>query len=297
MNQKVKKINIALKEFSPVVLKSYFFTNGMDFPQGYRFNKRYVYDYEIEYFTDSNGSMLIDDKLYPIHKGDVAFRRPGQTTQGIMQYNCYLICFDLIGNSNKNHDLYDFAKEQEFQNYYINPVLEAIPPVFHPPIGEKYHYLFEGLLKEFINPGEASPLMLKSYILQLLAQLHVDVHNPLTSDAVPLSPHYSTIKRVVEYIRKNLSNKISLNILAQVADLSPNHFHKIFSETLDITPNEFITKLRLEKAKELLVKTNLPIAEIAVQCGFENTPYFSSVFKKQLNTPPGEFRKSHSYLG
>jgi len=65
---------------------------------------------------------------------------------------------------------------------------------------------------------------------------------------------------------------------------------------MNITPNEYITRLRLDKSKELLVKTGLPVYEVALQCGFENIPYFSYVFKKYLNVSPGEFRKRHNYI-
>jgi AraC-like DNA-binding protein len=111
-----------------------------------------------------------------------------------------------------------------------------------------------------------------------------------------MSPHYGTIKRVIEFIEKNIGNRILLNDLSQLTDLSPNHFHKIFTETMGITPNVFIIKMKLDKAKELLIRTTLPISEISSLCGFENIPYFSYLFKKQVELSPGEFRKRHSYI-
>ncbi|WP_094550662.1 helix-turn-helix transcriptional regulator [Petroclostridium xylanilyticum] len=296
MNTKIRRVKITAEEFSPKVLKSSLFTQGMTYPVGYKLNKRYIYDYEIEFFLESSGAMFIDDKLYPIHKGDIVFRKPGQTTQGIMPYCCYLICFDLLGNTHKDPETYDFDREQEFQNYYLNPVLDCIPPLFHPASGEKYHHLFDAVLKKFINPGEGSPLLLKAHVLQILYHLHEDIRNPLMNTGMPLSPHYMTLKKVVEYAQKNIQDKINLQKLAELAGLSPNHFHKIFSETMGITPNNFITKLRLDKAKELLVKTNQPISEVALECGFENIPYFSFLFKKHLNISPGEFRRKHSSI-
>jgi AraC-like DNA-binding protein len=104
------------------------------------------------------------------------------------------------------------------------------------------------------------------------------------------------VKRAKEYIDANLKQKISLAKLATVANLSPTYFHKIFTDTLGITPTEYTTKVRIDKAKELLVKTNLPVYEIALECGYENIPYFSYIFKNKINIAPGEFRKRHSYL-
>lgn len=65
---------------------------------------------------------------------------------------------------------------------------------------------------------------------------------------------------------------------------------------MGVTPNEFVTKTRLEKEKDLLVRTDTSVAEIAVQCGIENTPYFSYVFKKQIHLTTGEFRNKYKYF-
>jgi len=143
MHPDIRQIEIENDKFSPIVLECLLFTQGINFPQGYRLEKRYVYDYEIEYFLYSTGGMMIEGNEYPVRTGDIVFRRPGQLVQGIMPYKCYLICFDLLGNTGKSPHLYDFSKEQEFQDYYINPVLDAIPHVFHNPYEERYHKIFD----------------------------------------------------------------------------------------------------------------------------------------------------------
>lgn len=296
MGSKLKSLKASLADFSPRVLKTNLFAHGMDYPDGYKLPKRYIFDYELEFFLDSRGSMFIDDIEYPIRKGDIVFRKPGQTTQGIMPYNCYAVFFDLLGITCKDPVSYDIYSQQEFQTYCSNEVIESIPPVFHPASAENYHHLFDCILKEYINPGVCSDLLLKSYILQLIYHIYTDVSNPLSNASVPLSSHYVTIKRVVEYIKKNIHNELNLKILSEVAGLSPNHFHKVFTDTLNITPNAYIIKSRLDRAKELLAKTSLAIAEIALKCGFENTPYFSYLFKKEVGVSPVKFRRMHSYI-
>jgi AraC family transcriptional regulator len=295
VHPKIQQIPIPTASFSPKVLKSTLFTQGLNYPIGYKLGARFVYDYELEYFISSSGSMLIEDTIYPITKESIVFRKPGQLTEGIMPYCCYLICFDLTGQTPKDPKTYNFEQTQDFQHYYQNSIIEAIPAVFQTQYGDRYQYLFDSVLKEFVNPSEGSELILKSYVLQILYQLYQDVTNPFAHENVPLSPHYITIKKVVQYIQTNYPQKMNLNPLAAIADFSPSHFHKIFTATMGTTPNEFIIKLRLAKAKELLVKTGLPVSEIAIQCGFENIPYFSYLFKQQLHISPAEFRKQHSY--
>jgi transcriptional regulator GlxA family with amidase domain len=64
---------------------------------------------------------------------------------------------------------------------------------------------------------------------------------------------------------------------------------------MHITPNYFISNLRLNTAKKILIETDLPVYDIAAQCGFENVPYFCFTFKKETGTSPLEFRKKYSY--
>lgn len=296
MNVDVNKESILTEDFSPKVLKSYLFTQGMNLPEGFKLKERYVYDYELEFFTYSKGSMIIDDKNYTINKGDIVFRRPGQYTQGTMPYCCYLICFDLLGNTGKNLLTYDFDEVQQFQAYYLNPIIDIIPTVFHPPFYEKYNELFDAVLKEFIKAQQCSSLMLKSNVLRILYELYEDVKNPLTGKSNIATSYYAPLKRVTEYIEKNYGNKISLNKLSEIANLSSTYFHKVFTETLGITPNEYVTKVRVDKAKELLIRTDLTIYDIALKCGYENIPYFSYTFKKRLNISPSEFRKRYSFF-
>lgn len=296
MNQKVKQIKISANQFSPIILKSSLFSQGADYPLGYKLEARYVYDYEIEFFLYSEGAMIIEGKEYPVHKGDIVFRKPGQYVQGVMPYICYLICFDLMGNTDKDPNTYELYQKQEFQDYYLNSVIDSIPPVFHSPFSDKYHQIFDLMLKENLNRDEGSEILLKTYLLQILYQLYMDVKTPFLDNDIQATPYYSVVKKSIGYIKENLQNKIVLKHIAGQVGLSPNYFHKVFSAAMNITPAEYITKLRLDKAKEQLVKTNLCISEVALQCGFENIPYFSYVFKKQLNISPGEFRKRHSYI-
>lgn len=296
MNQKVKQLKISTNQFSPIILKSSMFTQGANYPLGYKLEARYVYDYEIEYFPYSEGAMIIEGKEYPVYKGDIVFRRPGQYVQGVMPYICYFICFDLLGNTGKDPDAYEINKEQEFQDYYLNPILDSIPPVFHNPFDDKYKQIFDLMLKEYLNRDEGSEILLKTYLLQILYQLYMDIKTPFMGNTIPATPYYTVVNKSIVYIKENLQNKITLKHIAEQVGLSPNYFHRVFSTAMNITPAEYLTKLRLDKAKEQLVKTNLCISEVALQCGFENIPYFSYVFKKQLNISPGEFRKRHNYI-
>lgn len=298
MHRDLQYVDLLTNSINPKVLTSYLYTQGLTMPKGHRLPKRFVYDYELEFFTESDGEMYIEDQLYPIQKGDLVFRRPGQSTQAIMPYCCYLISFDLTGTTHKRPEDYHFCTEtnNQFQTYYRNPLLDPIPNVFHPHSPEKYLRLFDLVLKEFIHPSDNSALLQTAYTIQILCQLSQDVRNPMNHNAVLDSPHGKVVKKTLEYIQTHISSPLRLGDLAKLAGFSPTYFHKIFHDTTGIPLNEYITTLRIDLAKNLLVRTNLPIYRIAQDCGFENIPYFSSLFKKHEKISPAEFRKKYNYI-
>ena len=99
--------------------------------------------------------------------------------------------------------------------------------------------------------------------------------------------------RAAEIINNNLSDpKFNINSLALKLNLSRTSFYKRFKECIEITPNEFIQVIRLEKSKSLLDNQELTISEVAYLVGFNDAKYFSTSFKKHFNYSPRDYRKS-----
>lgn len=296
MENKIEHIIVSSESFSPRVLFCNLTEKENMLTKGRRYPERYANDYELEYITQSDGAMYIDDKLYHINKGDIVFRRPGQFTQGIAPYMGYLVCFDLLNSTGKKPETYNFCArskyENEFQDYYIEPALEVIPCIFHPVNTEKYAGLFELIYGEYINQRQTSQMLIKSYILQILSHLSNDVYD-MKYSAVKPSAYSKTVKKVLDFISENYKSKIRLDTMAAFADLSPAYLHKIFKDTVGITPNEYITKLRMEHAKELLLNTQLQVYKVGMECGIDNVPYFSYLFKKYYGSSPLEFKRKY----
>ena len=93
------------------------------------------------------------------------------------------------------------------------------------------------------------------------------------------------------YIRENYNSEdISLNLVAQVTNVSPSYFSSIFSQEKGITFIEYLTNVRIEKAKELLRSTTLRSSEISQAVGYKDSHYFSYLFKKETGFTPREYR-------
>lgn len=102
------------------------------------------------------------------------------------------------------------------------------------------------------------------------------------------------IHRVQQYIRENYSREISLGALANMVHLNQTYLSRLFKQKTGLSFTDFLTRVRLQEAKRLLLKTDRSIDEIAVATGFKNNSYFTSVFKKREGIRPSEFRSRRS---
>lgn len=97
----------------------------------------------------------------------------------------------------------------------------------------------------------------------------------------------------INYMKNNISSKITLDRLSDLAGITPSGLIWKFKTRLGTTPIDYLLSLRIHLAKQLLSETELSIQKIAEKCGFENSYYFSSFFKKRVGMSPSFYRDSH----
>lgn len=104
--------------------------------------------------------------------------------------------------------------------------------------------------------------------------------------------YVSRINRVMEYIDNHYYEQINLNMLAEIAHFSPFHFHRVFSMLTGETPIDFFSRIRVEKAAQLLKGArNKSISDIAFYCGFSSMSLFARTFKKYFGMSATAYRK------
>lgn len=100
--------------------------------------------------------------------------------------------------------------------------------------------------------------------------------------------------RAIAYIHENLARNITLAELSNVVQMSPHYFATLFKQSTRLPPHQYITKCRIETAKQLLAKRELTIVEISQQVGFQNQSHFTRIFRQHVETTPKVYRDRHS---
>ena len=99
------------------------------------------------------------------------------------------------------------------------------------------------------------------------------------------------IAMATEYIHANLGKSLSLETIAAAARLSTCHCQRVFRAYHGVTPHEYITRLRLARARMFMRSSSRTVLEIAQDCGFESATSFTALFRKAFGVPPTRFRK------
>jgi AraC-like DNA-binding protein len=113
---------------------------------------------------------------------------------------------------------------------------------------------------------------------------------PATHDATQKDLH-KKLKHALAYMTKHFEEKITIAQLADLAYLSQYHFIRCFRSAYELTPLQYLTRLRLKQASLLLQKSDATIGNIVPQCGFENESAFIRLFKKEFRMTPTAYRK------
>ncbi|MGM4902801.1 helix-turn-helix domain-containing protein [Tardiphaga sp. 866_E4_N2_1] len=98
------------------------------------------------------------------------------------------------------------------------------------------------------------------------------------------------LKRVLDFIDKNLSARLTLQDLATVSGLSRMHFAAQFRTAVGVRPHEYLQQQRIRYAEELLKQATIPIVEVALTVGFQSQAHFTTVFKRIAGTTPSHWR-------
>ena len=98
------------------------------------------------------------------------------------------------------------------------------------------------------------------------------------------------LQAVMEYIRTNVEENITVEKLAEIMHLHPNYFIRMFKQLTGMPPMKYITLSKMERAKSLLEHTDMPVSDISITLGYKDPAHFTKVFKASCGYSPRRFR-------
>lgn len=242
---------------------------------------RTVCDYEIDLEIGAPRTMVIDGVTSIVKRGDVSVRFPGQQVYLKGLQSSILLTVDFSGQKNPNG--YNRSIEKNLQPIMDNDILEDIKGVLHPVSEYTFLPLYEELLSLTPNDTEAA----EALILELIYKIKAEHYRKKYQEKKPQKGYALT---VLNYMKNNLEKSINLDSLAKQVNLNKSYLVRLFKSTYGKTPMNVLISLRMEKAYDLIINTNMSISEIAFECGFSSDSYFIAGYKKHFKETPLQTR-------
>ena len=103
---------------------------------------------------------------------------------------------------------------------------------------------------------------------------------------------YRELESVCEFVEQNYAQPLSIPMLANVAGLSVSQLARRFASLFQMSPSQYIRRVRIHQATRLLTETDFSVGQISLQCGFYDQAHLTRVFRKWMGQAPAEFRRS-----
>lgn len=143
--------------------------------------------------------------------------------------------------------------------------------------------IFNGIGSEHSSSELSYSLDLYKLLIELSSPIHISSKNQISYE--------DYIQDIKKYINEHLQDEITVKMLAKFMHMSNSHFSRVFKQQTGFTPYDYVLITRLNKAKELLQKTNLTVSEIAFEVGFNSESNFIYFFTTHNGISPSKFRK------
>ena len=247
------------------------FDSAVKFPGAVSTKERRLEFFEIELFTsDCPGTAYINGVPHRLVKGLLICGKPRQLRHSRLHFKC--CCLHIKTNDTRLSELlYSLSDAMLIADY------DELAELFYKAAAHP-------------NKNPCDTLLLQSIIDRILYGILRFSENR-GSALCDTSAHADALRSIREYIKSSYPEKLSLEILAKRANLSPVYFHRLFSEYYNITPARYILNIRISAAKRQLIASGKTVMEIAADCGFSSQAYFNYIFKKNTGITPLKYRQ------
>ncbi|MEJ8306705.1 helix-turn-helix domain-containing protein [Saccharibacillus sacchari] len=226
------------------------------------------------YVAKGEGEVAMDGQAHPIGKNMLLIYSPGTTVELKLQRQTrlYWITFDSFALNEGHSDERRFSKTGEFpaEGAFRIGGEDALP-------------MMEELVARVAEHGQTRRFATQQLLHDLLSMLLRHAEMQAGDDSL------GRIRLTVDYMQLHYRSAIRVAALAKWGDFHPAYFSQVFKQYMDKTPTVYLTHLRMNKAKELLLPAERPIAQVAEQVGYDDEFYFSRRFKDTHGYAPSAY--------
>jgi len=247
----------------------YMKATGIDF-----FLKRRRCDFYLIYLINGIGHYKMEIGTLSVDAGNIIIYRPWE------EQDYYYL-------GNENAELYWIHFTGSHAEDLLSSLFEPKQRIYRVGINAEFIEIFESIIHEsqIKKPGYHQVCI--GLFIQLLSLFSRKISLLENEDKISKSMH---IENIIKIMHKEYQQNHPIEYYAEIANLSVYQFIRNFKKVTKLSPAKYIEKIRILKAKELLVDTDLTINEISDLIGYNDPFYFSRVFKKETNTTPTLFR-------
>lgn len=247
-------------------------------------------DAEIIYIKKGAGYVSVDLESYPVQGGDIIFIKPGhlhsiyQQNGKRMEYENIIFEMDFLSSRLPEGMYTDF----------FSPLLRDeldFPVLITPDTCERYseaHHFLDMADGESDRKNNAYQIAVKGYLFCFFSVIFSGCKK---KEASKTNESLDKLKSVLNYVKENYAEEISIGEMADIAGFSESHFMRFFKNAMGKTFTNYLNDYRLEKATDLLTSTTMPILNVASECGYNNLSYFNRSFKEKYGVTPKEYRR------
>lgn len=238
-------------------------------------------------FNNKIKTLLIpgDSFLVPAHEAHSFSIR-----KNALIYNCQFFP-DKI--ENLDVEIRNFEKELRNQNDMPDDSIANISKlgIIHLNPQERIFLLnvMNNMLDEQKKQEKGIKSFKKKYLEILLMFLKRNSEQQFKENSIPPRRNKTIMLKTLAYIEANITEKIDFDDLARQQGLSPNHFRKIFKDSTNLSPVEYVNRQRIVKACDYLKKSDLLVGDIAGIVGFYDSNYFCRIFKQIMGCTPKQY--------
>lgn len=246
---------------------------------------RTLQHHEIIFVCEGNGHIVIGENRYLMKKGMLFYIPPGvrQTIEPRAQNPEHYMTVHFSGS---RMGLNPDGKWKYLENIQNLRQPSAQKITYYTPLEE----LFEKLLDTWNDKGPSYEFIAATLLRQLLIWVSQNKIKQSKNQAIFLK-----IDQIIEYMRQNINRKVTLEELSGIARLSTFYLSRTFKEATGYPIIKYFNKMKIEKAKELLIDGNKKVKEVAYELGYTNEFYFSRMFKRVEGLSPKEFYSKNVY--